>query len=199
MGTAPATALDDAQGERPMTRRDLVAALYPLVKRLEAQGTIMRASAPSITTYADLEGRDRDWAIELASQFHLFAGMPALSSGRFNGTLPVSRWETGMVLGELLGQTHPEARKLLPPTPAPAFSDLSPAERRRLEPVLAPGVLIGYPDQTFRAQEPLTQEQWESVATRLTPLAGFKAVPPAPRKAPSLNEDYRLLRSQGDR
>lgn len=198
-GGAPVSAFEGAPDDRPMTRRDLVAVLYPLVKRLESQGALSRVQAPSITAYADLDGHDRDWAIELASEFHLFVGMPALSSGRFNGMLPVSRWEAGMVLGELLGRAHPEARKLLPPTPAPAFSDMTPAERRRLEAVMAPGLLIGYPDQTFRAQEPLTQAQWENVANRLAPLGAFKAAPPSPRKTPSLTQDYQLIRSLGER
>jgi hypothetical protein len=192
-GLAPVWAQDGADGDRPFTRRDLLTALYPLVKRMEAQGAIAPSRTPSIMTYADLEGRDRDWAVELASQFHLFAGMPALTTGRFNPTLPLTRWEASVVLGELLYQAHPEARKLLPPGESRVFSDLTPTEVRRLEPVVTPGVLIGFPDQTFRTQEPLTHAQWARVTERLGPLAAFQAPAPDPRKPPALQEEFRLL------
>ncbi|MOA59677.1 hypothetical protein D3C78_1843570 [compost metagenome] len=66
--------------------------------------------------------------------------------------------------------------------------------------MLKQGFVIGFPDQTFRAQEPLTQAQWESVARRLSALDAFKAAPPPPaRKNPALADDYRLLPKPGTR
>ncbi|MNY81131.1 hypothetical protein D3C86_2225340 [compost metagenome] len=56
------------------------------------------------------------------------------------------------MLGELLERTHPEARKLLASSEPRVFSDLTPAEGRRLEPLVTQGVFIGFPDQTFRTQ-----------------------------------------------
>lgn len=200
-GTPPAPAFEQDPGDRPMTRRDFLQVLYPVVKRMESQGAIARTGTPSLIAFADLEGRERDWAVELASQFHLFNAMPALSSGRFNASLPLSRWEAGLILGELLHRTHPEALKLAPAANVtPEFSDLSPGERIRLGPLLKQGFVIGFPDQTFRAQEPLTQAQWESVARRLSALDAFKAAPlPPARKAPALADDYRLLPKPGTR
>lgn len=198
-GLAPVWAKDVGDGDRPFTRRDLLAALYPLVKRMEARGAIAPSTMPSIMTYADLEGRDRDWAVELASQFHLFVGMPALTTGRFNPSLPLTRWEASVVLGELLERTHPEARKLLASNEPRVFSDLTPAEGRRLEPLVTQGVLIGFPDQTFRTQEPLTHAQWARVSERLGSLDAFQAPAAAPRKPLSLRDDYRLLNSVRDR
>jgi hypothetical protein len=198
-GLAPVWAQDGVDGDRPFTRRDLLTALYPLVKRLEAQGTIVPSLTPSIMTYADLDGRDRDWAVELASQFHLFVGMPALTTGRFNPSLPLTRWEASMVLGELLHRTHPEARKLLSPGENRVFPDLTPTEVRRLDPVVAHGVLIGFPDQTFRTQEPLTHAQWARVAEQLSPLGRFQAPPPLRGKGASLKDDFQLINQVRDR
>ncbi len=198
--SSPVMAMDPVPSDEPLTRRDLVQALYPLVKRMESQGAIARSSKPSLTVFADLSGSDRDWAIELASQFQLFVGMPALSSGRFNGMLPLSRWEASMILGELLTRTRPEARTLLAASSGPAsFTDLSPAEYRRLEPVIKQGLLIGYPDQTFRTQEPLTRAQWAGISERLSALGGYQAPPPASRKSSSLKDDYMLIRQESGR
>lgn len=200
-GGAPAPAfeivVEEAQTsevqDAPMTRRDFLQALYPMVKRLEAQGAIAPAQHPSISTFADLEGADRDWATELSGRFHLFVGVPALSAGRFNASLPVSRWEAALVLGELLRRTHPQALQLLPSQELPPFLDLTPAERSRLQEVMTLGVFVGYPDQTFRSQEPLTQEQWRRISERLSPLMAFQAPPPEPRKPSSFLDEYRLL------
>jgi hypothetical protein len=198
--SSPVMALDLVPSDEPLTRRDLVHALYPLVKRMESQGAIARTSKPSLTVFADLSGSDRDRAIELASQFHLFVSMPALSSGRFNGMLPLSRWEAGMILGELLTRAHPEARaRLAAPGGPTSFTDLSPAEYRRLEPVIKQGLLIGYPDQTFRTQEPLTRAQWVGIAERLSALGSYQAPAPAGRKSISLKDDYMLIRQESGR
>lgn len=180
----------------PMTRRDFVQELHPLVMRLEAQGAIARSNQPSITVFADLEGKERDRATELASQFHLFVAIPALSSGRFNGILPVSRWEAGTVMGELLARLRPEARELLPVTPPGwRFEDLSPIEAHRLEPVITRGLLIGFPDRTFRTLEPLTREQWAAISAKLAPLGTFQAR--QGRRAPaSLKDDFKLIRQE---
>lgn len=190
---APVRAFEGLDGDLPLTRRDLLAALYPLVKRMEAQGAIAPSQSPSITTYADLAGQERDWAVELSGRFHLFAGVPALTSGRFNASLPVSRWEAAVVLGALLYRTHPDAVKQLPRSEPRDFADLTPAEAHRLEPVVAPGLFIGFPDQTFRTQEPLTKAQWERVSAQLGPLGKYQAPASAPRKSTSLKDDYQLL------
>lgn len=194
-GAASAAAFEGDPGDRPMTRRDLVQVLYPVVKRMESQGAIARTRTPSLTVFADLEGRERDWAVELASQFHLFVGMPALSSGRLNASLPVSRWEAGVILGELLHRTHPDAlNRVSAPSARPEFTDLTSGERRRLEPLIQRGILVGFPDQTFRTQEPLTQTQWTAIAERLKPLDDFKAPPVSTRKPVSLQDEYQLIR-----
>lgn len=184
----------------PLSRRDFIDALYPMVKRMEAHGAIVPSRTPAIVVFADLHGPERDRAIELSSRYHLFSGMPALSSGRFNGMLPVTRWEAGTVLGELLARTRPEARELLPGDRGPTvFSDLTEAEYGRLEPIIARGLLIGYPDQTFRTQEPLTQAQWSLVSQKLKALEAYQAPPSPPRERKSLEEDYFLLRGDRER
>ena len=183
-----------------MTRRDFLDVIHPMIKGLQSRGAIAPARNPAIVVFADLDGRDREKAVELASQYQLFAGLPALVSGRFNGMLPVTRWEAGMILAELLQRTHPEARQLIVPTSAvPEFTDLTSTERRRLEPLLKQGILVGYPDQTFRTQEPLTQAQWTAIAERLKALDGFTAPPASPRKPPALRDEYQLLRHEPDR
>jgi len=190
----PVWAFEDVEGDRPMTRRELLQVLYPMVKRMEAQGAIVPSQSPAITTYADLEGEERDWAIDLSGRFHLFMGVPALTSGRFNASLPVSRWEAAMVLGELLRRAHPEAVRLLPPGEPRRFSDLTLAEGSRLQPVVTPGLFIGYPDQTFRTQEPLTHAHWARIADQLAPLGRFQAPAPAPAKPAALKDEFKLLK-----
>ncbi|MNT95273.1 hypothetical protein D3C72_2371230 [compost metagenome] len=63
---------------------------------------------------------------------------------------------------------------------------------------MAQGLLIGYPDMTFRTQEPLTHAQWARVAERLGELGAFQA-PPASRKPSTLKDDYQLLNHDGGR
>ncbi len=189
----PARAFEGMAEDRPMTRRDLLQELYPLVKRLEAQKAITPSQSPSITTYADLDGTERDWAVELSGRFHLFVGVPALTSGRFNASLPVSRWEAAVVLSELLRRTDPGALQLLPSGAPRQFADLTPAEGIRLQPVVTPGLFVGYPDQTFRTQEPLTRAQWARVSEQLASLGRFQAPATSKGKAGSLKDEFQLL------
>ena len=183
-----------------MTSRDFLDAIHPVVKRMQSRGAIAPSRTAAFVVFADLEGRDRERAAELAGQFHLFAGLPALVSGRFNGMLPVTRWEAGMVLAELLQRMHPEARQRIVPTSAVLdFTDLTATEHRRLEPLLKQGILVGFPDQTFRTQEPLTQAQWTAISERLKPLDGFMAPPAPARKLPSLRDEYQLINLERER
>lgn len=191
----PAWAFEDLEGDRPMTRRDLLTILHPMVKRLEAQGTIAPSLSPSVTTFADLEGQEREWAIELSGEFLLFVGIPALSTGRFNPSLPVSRWEAALIVDELLRRTHPDALKPLSQGAEREFPDLTPAERRRLQPVVRLGLFVGYPDQTFRTQESLTHAQWARVSALMEPLGRFQAPPTPRRKGRGLMDEFQLLGS----
>ena len=191
----PAWAFEGLEGDRPMTRRELLTVFHPMVKRLEAQGTIARSLFPSVTTFADLEGQEREWAIELSGEFLLFVGIPALSTGRFNPSLPVSRWEAVLIVDELLRRSHPDALKPLPQVDEREFSDLTPAERRRLQSVVRFGLFVGYPDQTFRTQESLTHAQWARVSALLEPLGRFHAPPTLRRKGRGLMDEFQLLAS----
>lgn len=175
------------RGAGELSRRDLARLLAHLVKDLEKRtATSWWNVSPRSAPLADLPQGDPDRLsiLDLVNTYRLWDGVPAVTDEAFGPDAPVTREEVAHVLRNLLAAGEGvHAVAPLPPGQGapPAFPDVAAgawsAEAIR-EAAEKYGLLVGYPDRTFRPGDRLTRFQYAILAAKALQLA--RPVPPVP-------------------
>ncbi len=162
------------RGDLPFTRFQFALAMKELIDELERiSKTSLRSDTPCLNTYADLNGAtERDVVLEIANAYCLFEGVPGIQPNRFNPNGQVSRSEVSKVIANLMQLA--DQKDIIRPRPGKdyTFSDVTRKNwaYEAIEQVSDQyGVMIGFPDGTFRPDDQLTRYQFAQ--------AGFQTVP----------------------
>lgn len=164
------------RGDLPFTRRQFAQTMRELIRVLEhSSKSSLRADRSETYTFGDLPpGDERDAILTLANDYDLFDGIPSIQADRFNGDQPITRYEVARSIDNVLRLA--EQRGLIRPR-----ADLTPRSFRdvqRSDAAFAEiqaianhyGVMIGFPDDTFRAQQELTRYQFAQASAQTLPL-----------------------------
>lgn len=162
------------RGELPFTRFQFALAMKELVAELERiSRTNLRQENPCLNTYADLTNpTDREVVLELANAYCLFEGVPGIRTDRFDPEQQVTRTEVSKVIANLMELA--DRKGIVRPRNANdyTFSDVA-RDHWAYEAIQTVsdryGVMIGFPDNTFRPNDQLTRYQFAQ--------AGFQTVP----------------------
>lgn len=165
------------RGNTPFTREQFADSLANLLRDLEATSKISwRPSTHPINDYADVKpGDERDEILTLANDYGLFEGIPGITPDAFGPDRTVSRNDMAKVLDNLMHLA--EAKDVVRPSArqgeVPHFKDLdsnSWAYQAVVDDSQRYGVMVGFPDGTFRGDEQLTRYQYAQAISQTVPL-----------------------------
>lgn len=163
------------RGDLPFTRFQFALAMKELIDELERiSKTSLRSDTPCLNSYADISSTaERDVVLEMANAYCLFEGVPGIQADRFQPNEQVSRSEVAKVIANLMeladrkGIVRPRRGKTY------KFADVSDrnwayqAIRKVADDY---GVMIGFPDNTFRPDDVLTRYQFAQAGYQTVPL-----------------------------
>jgi len=163
------------RGELPFTRFQFALAMKELIDELERiSKTSLRSDNPCLNSYADINTAvERDVVLEVANAYCLFEGVPGIQANRFNPNAQVSRSEVSKVIANLMALA--DRKDIVRPRDGKTyhFSDVS---RRNwaydaIQTVSEQyGVMVGFPDNTFRPDDQLTRYQFAQAGYQTVPL-----------------------------
>lgn len=163
------------RGDLPFTRFQFALAMKELVDELERiSKTSLRTDNPCLNTYADINSAaERDVVLEMANAYCLFEGVPGIQTNRFKPNEQVNRSEVAKVIANLMSLA--DRKGIVRPRNAKdyTFSDVT---RKNWAydaiQVVADqyGVMIGFPDNTFRPDDQLTRYQFAQAGYQTVPL-----------------------------
>jgi len=162
------------RGELPFTRFQFALAMKELIDELERiSKTSLRSDTPCLNTYADVNASaERDIILDLANVYCLFEGVPEIKANHFFPAQQVSRSEVSKVIANLMKLA--DDKDIVRPRHAQDY-DFSDVSRKNwayeaIQTVSDQyGVMIGFPDNSFRPDDQLTRYQFAQ--------AGFQTVP----------------------
>lgn len=163
------------RGELPFTRFQFALAMKELIDELERiSKTSLRADESCMNTYADLgTAVERDVILDMANAYCLFEGVPGIKGNAFNPNQQVTRSEVSKFIANLMELA--DRKDIVRPRnkKAYAFSDVSKANWAfdAIKTVSDRyGVMIGFPDNTFRPNDELTRYQFAQAGYQTVPL-----------------------------
>lgn len=180
------------QGNQPFTRYQLAQTLQALIDELEVKAkTSLAGRDTGAYRFGDVaeSNPQRASLLQLANRYHLYEGVPGLDPANFHGDKTVSRYELAVVIDNLMRQA--EARDVVRVSRAPRttlpFTDLP--ESHWAKPVIKSvygryGVMVGFPDDTFRGTDELTRYQFAAAAKQTVPLIHALVQETLEQKAP---------------
>lgn len=163
------------RGELPFTRFQFALAMKELVDELERiSKTSLRTDNPCMNTYADIATAvEREVVLDMANAYCLFEGVPGIQADRFNPNAQVSRSEMAKVIANLMDLAH--KKDIVRPRSAKRYdfpdvtrSNWAYAAIREVSDRY--GVMIGFPDKTFRPEDDLTRYQFAQAGYQTVPL-----------------------------
>jgi hypothetical protein len=166
-------------GEAPFTRLQFARTMNRLITEMEDTAkTAIASPATGTFRFADIPAShpDRAMLLRLADQYRLYEGVAHLDRDYFGANEVVSRFEMAVVVDNLMRQAEAKdaVRVQAPDRPtAFPFTDVPPTVWARpiVESVWGRyGVMVGFPDRTFRGSEELTRYQFAAVAAQTVPL-----------------------------
>lgn len=182
------------QMTRGMFALTLDRVLPDLEKRSKGSWGTTQASSYDFQDVPD--GPQRDAVNRVAGWYRVFDGMPGVSASRLRAEEPLTREQMAQALAVLLRRA--EARGMMARDrrqPPKGFKDV-PGARAGAEAidVLTNDfqVVDGYPDGTFRPDEPLTRYQFAAAAAKIFPHVQALIARSAPSKAPAATPRPRL-------
>ena len=178
-------------GEAPYTRFQFARTLEVLVGEMEAMaGTSFAGRDTGANQFPDVpEDHPRRAAIlRLANRYRLFEGVPELDPANFRGDTVVSRYELAVVIDNLMRQAEGSDVIRVSSKPAPLFPFADVPATSWARPVVESvwgryGVMVGFPDGTFRGQTGLTRYQFAATAGQTLPLIRAMVVQTTAEKA----------------
>ncbi len=163
------------RGELPFTRFQFALAMKELIDELERiSKTSLRSDTPCLNSYADINTAvERDVVLEMANAYCLFEGVPGIQANRFNPNTQISRSEVSKVIANLMQLA--DKKDIVRPRQGQtySFSDVS-SKNWAYEAIRTVsdqyGVMIGFPDNTFRPDDQLTRYQFAQAGYQTVPL-----------------------------
>ncbi|MGE5707274.1 MAG: S-layer homology domain-containing protein [Bacteroidota bacterium] len=164
------------RGELPFTRIQFALVLDGLIREIERiSKTSLEVKDAPISFYPDVTvPREREVVLRLSNRYRLFEGIPGIQSMAFHGEKNINRYEVAHAINNLL---HLAERKgILRPSETPEthqFCDVAPDDptfQEIQEIANRYGVMIGFPDASFRGGEDLTRYQFAMTACKTVPL-----------------------------
>ena len=163
------------RGDLPFTRFQFALAMKELIDELERiSKTSLRSDTPCLNTYADLgTAVERNVVLEISNAYCLFEGVPGIQTSRFKPNEQVSRSEVAKVIANLMDLA--DKKGIVRPRRAKdySFSDVSDKNwaYQAIQKVSDDyGVMIGFPDNTFRPNDQLTRYQFAQAGYQTVPL-----------------------------
>jgi hypothetical protein len=163
------------RGELPFTRFQFALAMKELIDELERiSKTSLRSDDPCLNTYADINTAvERDVILDMANAYCLFEGVPGIQSNVFSPDQQVTRSEVSKVIANLMELA--DRQDIVRPRNGKKyqFSDVS--NRNWAFDAIQMvsdryGVMIGFPDNTFRPDDQLTRYQFAQAGYQTVPL-----------------------------
>jgi hypothetical protein len=163
------------RGELPFTRFQFALAMKELIDELERiSKTSLRSDTPCLNSYADINTAvERDVVLEMANAYCLFEGVPGIQANRFNPNTQISRSEVSKVIANLMQLA--DKKDIVRPRQGQtySFSDVS-RQNWAFDAIRTVsdqyGVMIGFPDNTFRPDDQLTRYQFAQAGYQTVPL-----------------------------
>ncbi|MGE5707183.1 MAG: S-layer homology domain-containing protein, partial [Bacteroidota bacterium] len=163
------------RGDLPYTRLQFATSMKELINDIEGIAKAsLKLEKPLNNRFSDVQGYDRDVVLPLANEYGLFQNVPGIEPGAFHGDRPMTRYEVARVINNLMRTA--EKKDVIRPRKDGKnyeFSDVSQKEAiyREIQTVANHyGVMIGFPDNTFRGKEDLTRYQFAMTGTQMVPL-----------------------------
>lgn len=163
------------RGDLPFTRFQFALAMKELIDELERiSKTSLRSDTPCLNTYADINTAvERDVVLEIANAYCLFEGVPGVKSNRFNPNEQVSRSEVSKVIANLM--TLADRKDIVRPRKGKEYNFSDVTRRNWAYDAIREvsdqyGVMIGFPDNTFRPDDQLTRYQFAQAGYQTVPL-----------------------------
>lgn len=181
-------------GADPFTRVQFAHTMRRLIAEIEDLAKTSIASEPTgAYHFKDVAAGDPDRAllIRLADQYRLYDGVPHLDRDYFGANEVVSRYEMAVVVDNLMRQAEAKDAVRVRATDRPGefpFTDVARTDWAR--PIVDSvwgryGVMVGFPDRTFRGREELTRYQFAAVAAQSVPLIRALVTRTAQEKHPT--------------
>lgn len=166
-------------GEAPFTRVQFAHTMRRLIAEIEELAkTPIASEATGAYHFKDVAATDPDRALllKLADQYRLYDGVPHLDRDYFGANEVVSRYEMAVVVDNLMRQAEAKDAVRVRATDRPGafpFTDVATTDWAR--PIVDSvwgryGVMVGFPDRTFRGKDELTRYQFAAVAAQSVPL-----------------------------
>lgn len=163
------------RGERPFTRIQFALVLDGLIREIERiSKTSLEVKDAPIAFYPDVTvPREREVVLRL-NRYRLFDGIPGIQARAFHGEKNINRYEVARTINNLLHLA--EQKGIIRPSKTPEvhqFCDVPPGDPafREIQDVANRyGVMIGFPDASFRGAEVLTRYQFAMTACKTVPL-----------------------------
>jgi hypothetical protein len=163
------------RGDKPFTRAQFADSLANLLKEFETLSkTSWRPKTTSINVYADVPpGSERERILTLANDYGLFEGVPGVTPDSFGMERTVTRYEMAKIVDNLMRLA--EAKDVVRPRGERKYSFKDVDERAWAyndvqEVANRYGVMVGFPDGTFRGSEELTRYQYAQAIAQTVPL-----------------------------
>lgn len=163
------------RGDKPFTRAQFADSLANLLKEFETLSkTSWRPKTTSINVYADVPpGSEREKVLMLANDYGLFEGVPGITPDSFGMERTVTRFEMAKIIDNLMRLA--EAKDVVRPRTGNSFTFKDVDERAWayndvMEVANRYGVMVGFPDGTFRGGEELTRYQYAQAIAQTVPL-----------------------------
>ncbi len=163
------------RGELPYTRMQFAISMKEMIEEIEGIAkTTLKIDEPLSRDFFDVKGNDRDIVLPLANEYGLFENIPGIEPGAFHGERAITRFEVARGINNLL--FNAEKKDVVRPrknSKAYEFSDVP--RQEDIYPVVQTvanryGVMVGFPDTTFRGAEDLTRYQFAMTGYQTVPL-----------------------------
>lgn len=147
------------------------------MKRTWGVGLLLAVGSWAWATFSDLPPGPLASQVKQAVEAGWMQGYP---DGTFRGQEPLNRYQLAAALGRVLQDLGVEAKPV-------AFKDVPPGHwaQEPLALAVSWGLISGYPDGTFRGQEPLTRAALAVVLARLAERLGVTEEAPLPWDVPT--------------